>query len=60
MGEFPTGTVTFLFTNIEGSTKLAQVHGGNWESLHARHYAILRNVIETNLCRVFLIRRCFS
>lgn len=22
----PTGTVTFLFTDIEGSTKLAQIH----------------------------------
>ena len=24
--EYPTGTVTFLFTDIEGSTKLAQEH----------------------------------
>jgi len=28
----PTGTVTFLFTDIEGSTKLAQEQREAWES----------------------------
>ena len=28
----PTGTVTFLFTDIEGSTKLAQGHPETWEA----------------------------
>ena len=27
MSSLPTGTVTFLFTDIEGSTKLAQAQG---------------------------------
>ena len=30
---FPTGTVTFLYTDIEGSTKLAQEYPDKWESL---------------------------
>jgi class 3 adenylate cyclase len=29
----PTGTVTFLFTDIEGSTKLAREHPEKWETL---------------------------
>lgn len=28
MGKLPSDTVTFLFTDIEGSTKLAQEHSG--------------------------------
>ena len=28
MNSLPSGTVTFLFTDIEGSTDLAQVHPG--------------------------------
>jgi len=34
---FPTGTVTFLFTDIEGSTKLAQSLGDKWKTLRSRH-----------------------
>jgi class 3 adenylate cyclase len=37
----PTGTVTFLFTDIEGSTKLAQEHTNTWEFLKKRHNDIL-------------------
>ncbi len=32
MPSLPTGTVTFLFTDIEGSTKLAQAHPETWEA----------------------------
>ena len=32
----PTGTVTFLFTDIEGSTRLAMEHGDNWEAIRQR------------------------
>ena len=38
----PSGTVTFLFTDIEGSTKLAQEYPEKWESLRERHHAILQ------------------
>ncbi len=44
----PTGNVTFLFTDIEGSTRLAQEFP---ESLHTaleKHHAIVQNAIESN------------
>lgn len=51
----PTGTITFLFTDIEGSTKLAQSLGDKWESLRARHHEILKTAIESNNGYVFQI-----
>ncbi len=51
----PTGTVTFLFTDIEGSTKLAQEHRDTWEALRERHHAILRSAIEVHNGYVFQI-----
>jgi hypothetical protein len=30
MSELPTGTVTFLFTDIEGSTKFGQIFSMDW------------------------------
>jgi predicted ATPase/class 3 adenylate cyclase len=44
----PSGTVTFLFTDIEGSSRLAQAHPKEWETLLERHHAILRESIESN------------
>jgi class 3 adenylate cyclase len=37
----PTGTVTFLFTDIEGSTRLVQALGGAYPGLLADHDALL-------------------
>jgi hypothetical protein len=37
MAGIPTGTVTFLFTDIEGSTKLAREHPETWEVTRERH-----------------------
>ena len=51
----PSGTVTFLFTDIEGSTKLAQGHPDKWESLQQRHHAILQSAIETHNGHVFQV-----
>ncbi len=51
----PSGTVTFLFTDIEGSTKLAQQHRDQWEILRNRHHTILRNAIELHNGYVFQI-----
>jgi len=51
----PSGTVTFLFTDIEGSTKLARSLGNKWESLRARHHETLRSAIESNNGYVFQI-----
>ncbi len=42
---FPSGTVTFLFTDIEGSTKLAQEHPEHGDYLQKRHDDILQTVI---------------
>ena len=55
MGRRPSGTVTFLFTDIEGSTKLAQQHADKWESLRACHHAILKSAIESQNGYVFQI-----
>ena len=44
----PSGTVTFFFTDIEGSTKLWEEHPEEMKSALAAHDEILRNAIETN------------
>src|SRR3989304_968421 len=51
----PTGTVTFLFTDIEGSTKLAREHPDTWESMRERHHVILQSAIESHNGYVFQI-----
>src|SRR5215216_99787 len=53
--QFPSGTVTFLFTDIEGSTRLAQEHPKEMPELLARHNAILNGSIETHHGFVFRI-----
>jgi predicted ATPase len=42
MGELPTGTVTFLFTDIEGSTKLLHELGDAYAEALAEHRRALR------------------
>jgi predicted ATPase/class 3 adenylate cyclase len=44
--ELPTGTVTFLFTDIEGSTNLARTLGDRWPPVLAEHHAILRRAVR--------------
>jgi predicted ATPase/class 3 adenylate cyclase len=46
VSELPTGTVTFLFTDIEGSTRLTQSLGDGWPPVLERHNAILRRAVE--------------
>ncbi len=48
MSEFPTGTVTFLFTDIEGSTQLWEKHPEEMKSALAKHDSILKEAIESN------------
>jgi predicted ATPase/class 3 adenylate cyclase len=55
MAGVPTGTVTFLFTDIQGSTKLAREHPENWETARERHHVILRGAIECYQGYVFQI-----
>jgi predicted ATPase/class 3 adenylate cyclase/Tfp pilus assembly protein PilF len=44
----PSGTVTFLFTDIEGSTRLLQQLGEKYVSLLAEHQQLLREACETH------------
>ena len=46
MAEFPSGTVTFLFTDLEGSTRLWQLHPEAMKTALARHDEVLREAIE--------------
>ncbi|HEX7589114.1 MAG TPA: adenylate/guanylate cyclase domain-containing protein, partial [Anaerolineae bacterium] len=55
MNSLPTGTVTFLFTDIQGSTQLAQQHPDALPALLARHHALLRQAIEAHHGYVFQI-----
>ena len=43
----PTGTVTFLFTDIEGSTRLLQTLGRGYSDILERHTAILRQAVAS-------------
>ena len=42
MPELPTGTVTFFFSDIEGSTRLLQACGARWPQLLGRHAELIR------------------
>jgi TolB-like protein/class 3 adenylate cyclase/Tfp pilus assembly protein PilF len=44
----PLGTVTFLFTDIEGSTRLWEKQRASMQTALARHDALLREVIEAH------------
>jgi predicted ATPase/class 3 adenylate cyclase len=48
MTGLPTGTVTFLFTDIEGSTNLARILGPLWPQVLAEHHELLRSEIESH------------
>jgi len=54
MSNLPTGTVTFLFTDIEGSTRLSQEYPLDMPFLLARHNEILRHEIE--ICQGFVFQ----
>jgi predicted ATPase/class 3 adenylate cyclase len=46
MPSLPTGTVTFLFTDIEGSTRLLESLGDAYSPVLERHHALLRAAID--------------
>lgn len=46
MPQPPAGNVTMLFTDIEGSTRLARQLGPRWAQAVGMHHAILRETIE--------------
>jgi class 3 adenylate cyclase len=51
--ELPHGTVTFLFTDLEGSTRRWEAHPGEMGDALARHNAIVRAAIEAHHGVVF-------
>jgi predicted ATPase/class 3 adenylate cyclase len=55
MPDLPSGTVTFLFTDIEGSTQLWEQHPQAMELALAQHHTLLRQAIEAHGGQVFQI-----
>jgi len=53
MPTLPSGTVTFLFTDVEGSTRLLEQHPEAYRNAIAQHHAILREAVEENGGSVF-------
>jgi len=53
MNELPTGTVTFLFTDVEGSTKLWERYPEAMRATMARHDEVLREVMDSSSGYVF-------
>ncbi|HEX7234360.1 MAG TPA: adenylate/guanylate cyclase domain-containing protein, partial [Nitrosospira sp.] len=51
--QLPSGTLTFLFSDIEGSIKLAQQYPDEMPGLLARHRQILQEAMERNHGVVF-------
>ena len=48
MATLPNGTITFLFTDIEGSTRLWEDHPDQMRLVLARHDALIRALIDAN------------
>ncbi|MDQ3992096.1 MAG: NB-ARC domain-containing protein [Actinomycetota bacterium] len=46
MSELPVGTVTLLFTDVEGSTRLLHEHGSGYAALLREHRRLLREVFR--------------
>src|SRR5688572_6744095 len=50
--DLPSGTVTFLFTDVEGSTKLWERYPEAMKGALARHYSVLQKAVEAHAGRV--------
>ncbi len=48
MPSLPTGTVTFFFSDIQGSTRLAERLGDGWRPLLDRHRDVIRTAVSRN------------
>jgi predicted ATPase/class 3 adenylate cyclase len=55
MSSLPSGTVTFLFTDIEGSTNLWQTYPQAMPAALALHHTLVRDAIELHNGRIFQI-----
>ena len=48
MSQRPQGTVTFLFTDVEGSTRLVRALGRDYGDVLARHSELIRNAVASH------------
>nr|MBA3451111.1 hypothetical protein [Chloroflexia bacterium] len=48
MADLPSGTVTFLFTDIEGSTRLWERDAAAMRTAVARHDTLLRDAVTAH------------
>ena len=46
--DLPTGTVTFLRTDVESSMVLARTVGAGWDALNATHIGLIRGAIDAH------------
>ncbi len=53
MADLPAGTISFLLTNLEGSTRLWEPHLERMRKALMRHDTLLRSAIEQNGGQVF-------
>ncbi|MEO8664400.1 MAG: tetratricopeptide repeat protein [Ignavibacteria bacterium] len=53
MPHHPTGYITFLFTDIEGSTKLAQKFPHTVQDILKHHHTIVNDIVESNTGYIF-------
>ena len=54
MSELPSGTVTFLFTDIEGSTQLLKRLGARYGEILAEHQRIIREAAASPLSLIHI------
>jgi class 3 adenylate cyclase len=57
MAELPSGTVTFLFTDLEGSTRLWEEHPDAMHGALVRHDEMVRGATATTRARPSTRRR---
>jgi predicted ATPase/class 3 adenylate cyclase len=53
MRQLPEGTVTFLFSDVEGSTQLLERHGAEMGEALARHHALFEQITERHRGVIF-------
>ena len=46
--DLPTGTVTFLRTDVQGSMALARALGARWDDLNRRHHALIGRAVAAH------------
>ena len=55
MAELPTGTVTFLRTDVEGSMRLVRELGPRWDAVNAAHMDVIRRSVHGKNRRIIIV-----